>query len=49
MQELNMHHIAQVNGGLPLVVAIPVGYALRKYGARAAWGAIGAATAWYLE
>lgn len=44
-----MHNIEKVNGGLPLIIAIPAGYALRKYGARAAWGALGAAAAWYLE
>lgn len=50
MRELNVKEIQEVSGGpLPLVVAIPAAYAVRKYGGRAAMFAVGAVVAWFAE
>jgi hypothetical protein len=49
MRELNVNEIEQVNGGIPLFIAIPAAYAVRKYGGRMVAGAIGAVLGWMSE
>lgn len=49
MQELDVKQTSQVNGGLPIVVAIPAAYLARKYGAKALVGAGAVAVGWFSE
>ena len=49
MRELNVNEIQQVNGGLPIVVAIPAAYIARKYGAKAIAFGAAAIIAWFAE
>ena len=34
MRELNVNEIEQVNGGMPIIVAMAAAYVLRKYGGK---------------
>tara|TARA_B100001059_G_C17833185_1_gene586088 strand:- start:4710 stop:4901 length:192 start_codon:yes stop_codon:yes gene_type:complete len=49
MRELNVNEIQQVNGGLPIVVAIPSAYIAREYGAKAIAFGAAAIIAWFAE
>ena len=49
MKELNSNELQSVNGGLPLVVAIPAAFLIRKYGTKAAVAAAGVVVGWLSE
>tara|TARA_B110000503_G_scaffold132734_1_gene209017 strand:- start:776 stop:925 length:150 start_codon:yes stop_codon:yes gene_type:complete len=49
MRELTMHEMEEVNGGIPLALAIPAAYLLRKYGGTLMLGALGFAAGWFSE
>ncbi len=49
MRELTLNEMEEVSGGIPLALAIPAAYLLRKYGGTLMWGALGAAAGWFSE